>query len=567
MMGNMKNYIRALSVIGMMGVFFLMCTGCAANKKEQPDSFFDTWRMKAEDAKGYSPKADAPSTDAPGETQEPPAEPEDDSPVLDETPLPTVKVTLTLHDTPVAAVLRALARAANQSIMISDSVTGTANVVASGIPWDTVFLGILNTHGLVFERQGDLLAIKTPEDLDRDLQRETAQMQQEELRRRFEQTEAFETEIFFIRYGNATTMETILGGLIQNDGQSIDTLLETDTVATASTLPQASVTVDETNNAIVVHASKTKIREIDRVIQQLDRPTRQVFIEAQIVETSRDMARALGVQWGGLNYERNGNNLNWIGGPLGDFDTSLFTESIRDESTGELLYPGGDAIIHQPGIDNVVNLPGSLVDNLGMTLGYQLQDLSRNYILTTQLSALQEEGKLNILSTPSITTLDNQTASIESGREVPFQSIENIGGSIVTEIEFKKAVLSLEVTPHIINEETLRLNVATHKDELDFANSVAGNPTIITKNAETNVILFNGQTMVIGGLNKETATDSEAGVPFLKDIPLLGHLFRSSGKSSNMEEVLIFITPHILQERPETDDPDPSGDPAAGLQE
>ncbi len=546
MMGDMKNYIRSLSVIGMMGVFFFMCIGCAANKKAESDPFFDTWRMKAEEAKGYSPKTDAPAIDEPGETPQPPAEPEDVLPALKETPLPSVKVTLTLHDTPVATVLRALARAADQSIMISDSVEGTANVVARGIPWDTIFLGILNTHGLVFEQDGDLLSIKTPEDLDRDRQRETAQMQQEELRRRFQQTEAFETEIFFIQYGNAASMETILSGLIQGDGQSIDTLLETDTVASPETLTQASVAVDETNNAIVVHASRRKIREIARVILQLDRPTHQVFIEAQIVETNRDTARALGVQWGGLNFEEDDGSYHWIGGPLGDYGDSLFTEADDDDS-------GGESIIHLPPIGNIINLPAGLEDSVGATLGYQLQNLDSNYILTMQLSALQEEGKLNILSTPSITTLDNQTASIESGREVPFQTVVGTGASSAPSIEFKKAVLSLEVTPHIIDDDMMRLNIITHKDELDFANAVQGYPTIITKNAETNVILFDGQTMVIGGLSKEVASDTESGVPLLKNIPGLGYLFKSSGKSSNMEEVLIFITPHILEEKPATE--------------
>jgi type IV pilus assembly protein PilQ len=167
-----------------------------------------------------------------------------------------------------------------------------------------------------------------------------------------------------------------------------------------------------------------------------------------------------------------------------------------------------------------------------------------------QLSALQEEGKLNILSSPSITTLDNQPASIESGREVPFQTVVYSGNVATPSIEYKKAVLSLKVTPHTIDRNMLRLNIVTHKDELDFSNTVGGNPTIITKNAETNVILYDGQTMVIGGLSKETATDTESGVPFLKDIPLLGRLFKSTGKSSNMEEVLIFITPQILKEKP-----------------
>lgn len=543
MMSDMKQFARVFSVIGMMGMFLFVWSGCATDKKAEPDPFFDTWRMKADTTKGYSPNVQPPKVEASGEANQPTDAPEDDMTPQDPR-LPTVLVNLSMHNAPVAAVLRALARAADQSIMISDSVSGIANVSAADTPWDMVFLGILNTYGLVFEYEGGILKIKTPEDLDKERARETAELRQQELRRLMEQSETFETEIFFIRYANAAALGDILDELIQGDGQSASTLLEADTVTSAGSLQQASVTVDAANNAILVHASKGKIRQMARVVEELDRPTLQVYIEAQIVETNRDTARALGVQWGGLNFEEGGEKFHWIGGASGQFDGSLFTEAEGDD-------PGGDTIIHIPPISNIINFPADLEDGIGATLGYQLQDISSNYILTMQLSALQEEGKLNILSTPSITTLDNQTASIESGREVPFQTVETAGGTAVVKVEFKKAVLSLKVTPHIIDDNMLRLNVITHKDELDFTNEVQGNPTIITKNAETNVILFDGQTMVIGGLSKEIASDSESGVPVLKNIPVLGHLFKSTGKSSNMEEVLIFITPRILKEKSE----------------
>jgi type IV pilus assembly protein PilQ len=185
------------------------------------------------------------------------------------------------------------------------------------------------------------------------------------------------------------------------------------------------------------------------------------------------------------------------------------------------------------------------------------QDIN-NFILAMQLAALENEGKVNILSSPSITTLDNQVAVIESGKEVPYQTVEDNE----VNIEFKKAVLSLKVTPHIIDGKTLKLEIETKKDELDFSTSsaVQGNPTITTKRAETSVILFNGETAVIGGLSKESSNENDQGVPFLKDIPLLGHLFKSRQTMENLEEVLIFITPHILQAKVRAS----TGDPPAG---
>ena len=164
-------------------------------------------------------------------------------------------------------------------------------------------------------------------------------------------------------------------------------------------------------------------------------------------------------------------------------------------------------------------------------------------LLEVQLSALQSEGKLNILSSPSITTIDNKAAIIESGAEVPFQTVSSDGN---IQIEWKKAVLKLEVTPHVIDGKILKMKIITNKDELDFTRTVSGNPTIITKKAETNLILLDGQTTVIGGLSREKTSGSESGVPGLKDIPLLGYLFKGKSKSTEMEEVLIFITPHIL---------------------
>jgi len=163
-------------------------------------------------------------------------------------------------------------------------------------------------------------------------------------------------------------------------------------------------------------------------------------------------------------------------------------------------------------------------------------------LLTAQLTALQDEGKLTILSSPSITTLDNQMAMIESGRDVPFQTVED--GEV--NIEYKKAVLSLVVTPHVIDNQTLKLTVKVNKDEVDFSRTVLGNPTIITKKGGNQRDPGDGQTLVIGGLGKETDSNDRSGTPGLLDVPVLGWLFKKEGKSNEKEELLIFITPTIL---------------------
>lgn len=547
----MKRYANGLRQVAATTVILMLLSGCGAGKKTEPDPFFETWRAKADASQGYSPRAAGQQNTEAGDAGRDETASEIKPETETEAPLPSIRITLSMHDAPIVAVLRALAKAADQSIMISDTVTGTANISAVDTPWNKVFLGVVATYGLVYERDENILKIKTAADLDKEREKEAAELRKKQIRRQRMDTEAYETEIFFIRYADAQSLGKVLSDLVKTGSLSATAAASgNDTLSGSS--QRAAIMVDEASNAILAHASREKIGQIARVIEQLDRPTLQVLIEAKIVETSQDTARALGIQWGGLSLGQDGNQFQWIGGPLGDSDGSLFEES------------DGTPILYMPSIGNIVNFPADIDDEAGAVLGYQLQNISSDYILTMQLSALQEEGKLNILSSPSITTLDNQIASIESGREVPYQTVDEEGN---INVEFKKAVLSLKVTPHIIDGDTLRLNVVTHKDELDFTNAVEGNPTIITKNAETNVILFDGQTMVIGGLSKETASDAESGVPVLKDIPVLGSLFKSTGKSSEMEEVLIFITPYILQEKPATEVSGSSMEPAAGLQQ
>ncbi|MDX2498876.1 MAG: type IV pilus secretin PilQ, partial [Deltaproteobacteria bacterium] len=246
---------------------------------------------------------------------------------------------------------------------------------------------------------------------------------------------------------------------------------------------------------------------------------------------NKDVARELGVQWGGV-----------YAGKAGGDKRAIFSGQQGGLTTNP--GPGGDGNVDVTS-GSVVNLPANPLSGFDpMTLGLVYTRVGE-YLLRTQLSALQDQGKLHILSSPSITTLDNQTALIESGQDVPYQSVED--GEV--KVEYKKAVLALRVIPHVIDGETLKMYIKVNKDEPDFSRTVLGNPTIITKNAETNVIQNDGQTIVIGGLSKETSSRNDTGTPWLEDIPGLGYLFKRESSSDQMEELLIFITPHILKPR------------------
>lgn len=491
--------------------------GCAGTaERPDADTFFSDWEAKAGESRAYSPSKDSgaapeqmkseppstPATEASAKAAPEDATAPDALKTLSDDKLPTDPVTLKMSDTDTAVILRALARSIDQSIMISRNLEGQANINAVQEPWDKVFFGILKTYGLTYEWIGDILRIKTREDIDHERELEKAALEHQSLRWKYKNVEEFSSRVFPVNYADPEEMGEILSRMITG----AETRESGEGAAKAATGDnQPVIAVNRHNNAIIVYAARQDIQKAAQLIDVLDQPTPQILIEAQIVETNRETARDLGVQWSALANVRRGQ--------MSDFtDTGEVTAGFDGEA--------------------------------GLSLGWMGTEIADTY-LNAQLSALQQEGKLNILSSPSITTLDNQEAIIESGREVPFQTVEDDE----VQIEFKKAVLRLEVTPHVIDSQILKLDIATQKDELDFSDTVAGNPTIITKNARTRIFLHDGQTTVIGGLNKETRSENQRGIPGLQSIPLLGSLFRSQGRENQMEDILIFITPHILPEK------------------
>jgi type IV pilus assembly protein PilQ len=502
-MDNLEQTNRLVRSIVAVLVSFLLIGGCASPKLEKQDPFFDEWKTKAETSKGYSPAKPKPKAEPPQiiKPKETPKELKLDE--IAEKPLPTRKISLKMTDINVSVVLRALARAADQNIIVSEKVGGKININIAQAPWDQVFLGILRTQGLSYAWEGEIIRIMTADDMEQDLKRQARQ-------REMKLTEQPLTRIVPVKYGSADKLKENLEKFLTVDKDD---------------KPIGSILVDTHTNSLIIQAIRNDLKNIIAVIDQLDKPTPQVLIEAFIVEANKDVARELGIQWGGLVRTGKGTGVG--------FGTGADNNAL-----------GGDiGTAVNPTSGNVVNLPAQPLSGFEpFSLGLIYQNIG-DVLLTTQLSALQDKGKLNILSSPSITTLDNQTANIESGEEIPFQTVED--GEV--NVEFKKAVLKLTVTPHVIDERTLKMYINVHKDEADFSRTVLGNPTIITKNAETNVIQLDGQTIVIGGLNKETSAHSDTGVPYLQDVPGLGYLFKRKSTDDRLEDLLIFITPHILE--------------------
>ena len=439
--------------------------------------------------------------------------------------LPSQKMTIRFHNEDLGLVLQAMARARGLSIMLSENVKGKVTVDIQNQPWDQIFSGILRTHALIYEWEGDIIRVMTVDDMGRDLRELEMRQKQEEQKRNIETVAPFATAVLRIDYADAENLKQIFEKFL----------------AEGSNVRRGSVMVDKYSNSIIVQAREKEIGQMRLLVEKLDRPTLQIRIEVQIVEANSDTARELGIEWGGYySASIGGTRKLWVTPGIdsaaagGQTTTSGTVSGTTGTNTGTNTGSSSSMLMQ--------NLPSTLAEGSGLLLGMFAGDAGK-YLLGLQLSALEKQGKVRILSNPSISTIDNHTALIESGMEVPYQTVDDDE----VNIEFKRAVLSLEVTPHIIDGNFLKMKILTSKDELDFGSGLEGNPRVLTKKASTSVILQDGQTMVIGGLRKEKTSTGESGVPLLKKIPLLGGLFRKEYRSNDMEELLIFITPRIVK--------------------
>jgi len=530
----MKTDSLTYKLVLLLLVFFL--SGCTTKEKgpeEKVFTDFEKWRKLAEyteanspsprdiDTKQYEKKT---SSQHLAEIKDPENKTEKQQVELPKRKLPVIKVSLQMHDVDVGVLFRTLAKAADVNIILNKSISGKASLNINDVPWNQVFTSLLSTYGYTYDWMGDIIRIVSIEDLNKEASLIDAKQMMELKKREHdiallsldsekEQLEPLITRVVHVDYSEPTQLRDNLWEFLSVSKSGYQNSSEKSEQPGQGKI-RGSILVDTHTNSLMIQATANDMISVLELMEELDKPTPQVRIEAFIVETNGETARQLGMQWGGLFKTANGFT-KIISGP--DF------EDIGD-SIDDLLLPDG----------------GLKLGNVTGVLG--------KYILNVQLKALQEDGKLNILSSPSITTLDNQKAIIESGREIPYTA-RNEGENSV---EFKKAVLRLVATPHVIDANNLKIKIQTNKDEVDFSNDVDGNPVLLTKYAETEVVLLDGQTTVIGGLGKETHTQGESGIPGAKDIPVLGYAFKQEEKRILMEDILIFITPYILKQK----DPD-----------
>lgn len=512
------------AIFGALLTFSMIsCAQPPAPRQVKPEVPGRDWNALAEQSRGHSPTAEKQEIELPESVKRP--APEQAKAQTPEKQLSKQKVYVRMHNADLVVVLRALARSVNQNIIMNDSVKGNVSVDIENIPWDEAFLGLLRVNSLTWAWEGDLIRVMSVADKETEVR---LGMQLEKLRGQNLNRIASKPlvlKILPLRYADPVKLQEKLKDYLTKDEKG---------------QPRGSITVHEHTNALLVNAISDDLKKITEIVREVDKPGRQINIESVIVQTTKQVGMELGIQWGGLY--KGGNFALTPGGTNGQQTKNAATGVVQQTYTPQT---GVNGISGQGfGVNFPADISPSDLAIGSSSLGLLVGKIGGN-ILDMQLTALQSQNLLKILSTPSVSTLDNQMAYTTNGEQVPYVSTTSLGG---TNVQFVDAVLKLEITPHVISDDYLKLQIVVTNDQVDFTNDVDGNPLIIKKETRTTLICRNGETIVIAGLTQNTATKVNFGVPGLKDVPILGALFKSNADSQDLEDTLIFITPHILPE-------------------
>lgn len=443
------------------------------------------------------------------------------------------KLSLNFQNIEVRALLQVIADFTNFNVVTSDTVTGSVTLRLKDVPWDQALDIILQAKNLGMRKSGNVIWI-APKD-------ELAAKEQVELeaKKKIADLEPVRTQSFQLNYTKAEEVAKGLTGQATGSGGQATRILSA----------RGSVVYETRTNQLFVSDVASKLEEISAMIAKIDIPVRQVLIEARIVEAEDSFGRALGIKLGasdlrGLQggipgWNVGGSNYIGIGGGYNAVTSQTRQTSLEEASPGSLL---GTRYNNQ-----FVNLPANTA-TLGAeaaTFAVSLFSAAANRFLNLELSALEADGRGKIVSSPRVITADQIKALIEQGEEIPYLVASSSGA---TSIQFRKASLKLEVTPQITPEGAVILGVDVAKDSRGEETRFAG-PVINTKHVNTQVLVENGGTVVIGGIFTQTDRTDVKKVPLLGDVPVLGNLFKNTVKTSNKTELLIFLTPKVVTER------------------
>ena len=404
------------------------------------------------------------------------------------------KLTLNFQNIDVRAVLQQIADVAGLNLVASDEVQGSITLRLKDVPWDQALDLVLQTKGLDKRVKAGVLLVAPADEL---AARELLVL---ESRKQMTELAPLRRELLQVNYAKASDLAKLFQSAVGLEG---------------ATDERGSVAVDDRTNNIIAYQTQERLEELRKIVAQLDIPVRQVMIEARIVEANVDYDKSLGVRWGGQM-----NRGNW--------------------SAGGIRKPLAE------GAEPPENPPSSPFVDMGTvngSAGLGIAFITDNLLLDLELSAMEKTGNGEIVSQPKVVTSDKETARILKGTEIPYQESSSTGA---TSVSFKEASLSLEVTPQITPDGWVNMEVKVTKDEPDYLNKLNDVPPIKKNEVNAKVLVRDGETIVIGGVFSNTQSKVVDKVPFLGDVPYLGRLFRQDVVSEKKSELLVFLTPRIM---------------------
>ncbi|MHA3736195.1 type IV pilus secretin PilQ [Pseudomonas sp. Eth.TT006] len=406
------------------------------------------------------------------------------------------KLSLNFQDIDVRSVLQLIADFTNLNLVASDTVQGGITLRLQNVPWDQALDLVLKTKGLDKRKIGNVLLVAPADEIA------ARERQELESQKQIAELAPLRRELLQVNYAKAA---------------DIAKLFQSVTSAEAKIDERGSITVDERTNNIIAYQTQDRLDELRRIVAQLDIPVRQVMIEARIVEANVDYDKSLGVRWGGSVQNKG----NWN------------TSGVSNGTSTTIGTPGSTSS-NSPFVD---------MGTVGNTSGIGIAFITDNVLLDLELTAMEKTGNGEIVSQPKVVTSDKETAKILKGTEIPYQEASSSGA---TSVSFKEASLSLEVTPQITPDNRIIMEVKVTKDEPDYLNKVQDVPPIKKNEVNAKVLVNDGETIVIGGVFSNTQSKVVDKVPFLGDVPYLGRLFRRDVVSEKKSELLVFLTPRIM---------------------
>ena len=445
-------------------------------------------------------------------------------PTLEERVYTGEPLSMEFQDVEVRSVLDILAQFTEMNVIASDSVSGSITLRLINVPWDQALDIILKSKGLDKRTNGNVILVAPATEL---AEQERKELEAQQVVETFA---PLRTEYIRLSYATAQNIFKLI-----SEGRGANTSTNNNLDKGSLLSPRGTVTVDERTNTLIVKDVSESIRNIRALIEKIDIPVKQVMIEARIVSATESFGREMGVKWGILSNGAATNRNLLVGSNLGTVNS---LKNFTVESTTV-----GGKIVNYPKYDV------SISDNLNVDLGvrsaagriaFGLLSMS-DLLLDLELSAMQADGRGEIISTPKVLTSDKQTASIISGTQIPYQEASASGA---TSTSFVTAALSMQVTPNITPEGKIGLQLSINNDAP--RQMPTGEYAIDTDSIKTNVVVDDGQTMVLGGVFRNTLSNAENKVPFLGDLPYVGNLFKRKVRSNNKQELLIFVTPKLI---------------------